>query len=508
MRTLSENNTAEAVETVEEQQAPEQRYVSPRETASYCLTYMGISALDKFMSAQKQTFMMTFLGLTGTQYGVMTTISSAWDAIDDPVSGVVIDRLRTRWGRLRPFLILPIPFWAIGAILMFTIPTGFTSTQKFLYATILTIIYGIGVSYRTGWTLLLYNMTPNRQEQTSLVATQQFVNLFNYLPSLMKVFVDIIPKITNNAVVMSDVYTFGAYFFVIIAAAACVFGFFSMRERVPQTTSEEQSETSILSSFVYAIKNKPFLALVVAWFFGNVASVKGSAGEDYFWINCMGSLSLEFTASLFTGLPGYVTTPLAPKIIKRFGVRNTNIGGSAFSAITWGLLYLIGYNPFKSSVANFAWVTAMMTLAGAPVRVNRVCEPLLLGDLYDYLEWKNGVRNEGVVSAVSSYAQKLSSSVIGLFSGVIYDIIGFTPQKDSYGNVVPHSDAKVKQSLFGVFTLFPMISWAGYAISLLFFKVNGKFKQQMLKELAEQRAERAKRNSSTDNEDETEEPTE
>ena len=110
----------------------EKKYVRPREIAAFALTSYGLNNLTSFIGSTKQYFMMSFLGLTGKQFGLLGTVSTIWDALDDPISGVVIDRCRTRWGRLRPFLVFPMPFWAIASILFYMVPGDFSGTQKFI----------------------------------------------------------------------------------------------------------------------------------------------------------------------------------------------------------------------------------------------------------------------------------------------------------------------------------------------------------------------------------------
>ena len=263
---------------------------------------------------------MSFLGLTGKQFGLLGTVSTIWDALDDPISGIIIDRCRTRWGRLRPFLIFPMPFWAIASILFYMVPGDFSGTQKFIYALVTTIIYGIGFSYLSGWELLLYNITPNTNERGTLIATQKFVNLFTWLPSLVPVFVDFVPGVTKNAVTQSEVYSGFSVFFVLVAVAGALFGFFVMRERVSIATKEEMQNSGILKSLKSILTCRPLAVLLLSGFFGGIKSV-GGASEDFFWLNCTGKLSNRLLCSLFTGIPNYVITPVAPSIIKKFGLR-------------------------------------------------------------------------------------------------------------------------------------------------------------------------------------------
>lgn len=125
---MAENNNA-AVEVKSEISGAGEvkRLVRPREIAAFAITSYGLNNLTSFIGSTKQYFMMSFLGLSGKAYGLLGTVSTLWDALDDPLSGIIIDRSRTRWGRLRPFLIFPMPFWAIASILFYVVPNSFSS---------------------------------------------------------------------------------------------------------------------------------------------------------------------------------------------------------------------------------------------------------------------------------------------------------------------------------------------------------------------------------------------
>ena len=495
------NEQNAAVVTEEKTSTEHKRLVRPREIAAFAITSYGLNNLTSFIGSTKQYFMMSFLGLTGRQFGLIGTISTIWDALDDPISGVIIDRFRTRWGRLRPFLILSMPLWAITSVLFYTVPDAFTSTQKFIYALALTIIYGIGFSYLSGWELLLYNITPNTNERSTLIATQKFVNLFTWLPSLVPVFVDFVPGATRNKVTQPEVYSGFAVFFVLIAALGAVYGFFVMRERVSIASKEEMKQTGFFKFAKSIITCRPLAALLLSNFFGGIKGV-GGASEDFFWLNCTGKLSNRLLCSLFTGIPNYVITPVAPSIIRKFGLRTTAISAGLFSGIAYTILYFIGYQATGNYWLDFVIITVGLTVAGLPNHIMGVCDPLLKGDMYDYLEWQNGIRNEGIVNAVSSYINKLSSSVHALLSGVVFDWIKFTPQQDAFGNIVPHTNPKVLQGIWGIFCLAPAAARFGYALALLLFNVHGKTKERMLIDLEEHRKARTQEKLDTLNSEE------
>ncbi len=468
---------------------PERRYIRPREIIAYSLTSYGLNNMTTFIGSTKQYFMMNYLGLSGTLYGTVGTISSIWDALDDPLSGIIIDRCRTRWGRLRPFLIAPLPLWAITAVMFYIIP-GFavTDSLKFWYVLITTIIYGIGMSYLGGWELLLYNITPNLSERSRLIATNKFINLFTYLPSLVPVCVDFLPKLTNNAVTQQSIFKDFSFVFVLIAVVLVIFGFLNMKERVAIVMGEELHNISIWQSVKVIFKCRPLFILLLANFFSSVKGV-GGASEDFFWLNNTGRLSNKILCSLFTGLPNYFTTPLTPVLVKKFGLRRTAVVAGFFGGVAYTALYLMGYAPFgaEAGVKNFIYLVVGLTICGLPNHIISVCNPLLTGDMYDYLEWQSGLRSEGLVNAVTGYVNKLSGSVIALLSGSVFDWIGFKPQKDAFGNIVPHKDKRVLQGIFGIFALAPAMARFGYGLTLLMFNIHGKFREQMLDELAVRR---------------------
>ena len=119
------------------------RYLSPKEIAAFVLVNFGKKNLDQFTSAFKEFFMIQFLKLNTTAYANINLFASIYDAADDTISGLIIYRTRTRWGRIRPFLILSLPMWLIGGYMMFTAP-DLNSTQKIVWSAIGILLYGLG----------------------------------------------------------------------------------------------------------------------------------------------------------------------------------------------------------------------------------------------------------------------------------------------------------------------------------------------------------------------------
>lgn len=496
--TAQETQTAETEVEQEVQRASAQnrRYLRPREMVAYLLTAFGQKNLNEFVNGNRQFFMISFLGISGSTYGFIMFLETLYDALDDSISGLIIDRTRTRWGKLRPYLILATPIWSISILMLFTTPSFLaTTTAKLIWAVVAIFAHNLGMSYFGVWQIMPYDITPNVNERNNLLASQKFMELFGaWLPALLPIFIDLLPRATKNSVGMQDVYSGYALIMVIISAATAIYGFFVMRERVPLASREQMKEVGIVESFKIAIKNRPMLILQLNYFFNGLKGI-GASNEKFFWVHNAGAMSYSSIVSIFTGMPAFIITPLVPKMIRKFGARNLGIAAGIFGGAAYTLMFIIGYKPFGAwdttgnIIKNLVYMTIMLTLCGLPNGVINVVGTILQGDVYDYGEWKYGVRNEALIATVSGYFQKLANSINNGLSGVVISLIGYTAHKDVFGNVVRETDSSVLRGFWFIFCVMPAIARFLYGISLIFFNVHGKFKAQMLKDLEERRLE-------------------
>lgn len=492
---ITEDLTQSEVDELDKLAYTHKRYLSPKEIAAYVLVNFGQKNLSQFVSAYKEFFMIQFLKINTTAYANINLFASVYDALDDTISGLIIDRTRTRWGRIRPFFILPLPLWLIGGAMMFMAPSSInTSNEKSIWALIATVVYGLGMSYFGAWNLMVYNVTPNTEERNNLITTTKFFELFGvWLPSLVPILVTLLPKISPKFT-MSGVYTGFAFFMLIISGAFSVFGFFNLRERVPLMSREEMKETSILSSIKNIFTNRPLFSIIFAEFFNAFKSVGGSS-EQIFWLNNTGSLINGTICGLFTGIPNYVMIPIAAKMVNKFGARLTAIGAGLFGFVAYMTLFFVGYHPFGQTfhdnyILNLAWIIFGLTICGLPNKIIGVCIPILNAEALDYMEWKHGLRNEALVTTVQGYFGKLATSVTSWLSGMVLTWINYIPLTDSLGNAIPQTDPSILNGIWSVFCILPAFARGMLGVSFIFYNIHGNLKQQMIVDLADKRANR------------------
>ena len=493
---MAEKVEAEVIEEVSEEQInsslKEKRYLRPKEMISYCLVALSQRNIDEFVNSFRQKFAIDNLGLDPTVYANIQLGASIYDALDDTISGLVIDRTRTRWGRIKPYLILPIPLLAIGLYMLFNIPSlGAMGTTVYYIAA--TVLYGLGMSYFGAWYLIMYNDTPNIKERNTLITVSEFAKNFGaWATSLLALPLDFMPKL---GVSQNSVYKYFSLFCVIICTCACLFGFKNMRERIPLASREEMNEVGFVESFKQLLKNPQMFIYILANFFNSFKSV-GSANEKFFWAHCTGKMSFSTLVSLFTGLPNFVMAPIAGKWVNKFGAKKTIVAAALFGGAAYTTMWLVGYHPFSAvfddKVAlNLIWIGFALTVCGLPNKVISVCLASLLGDVFDYSEWKNGIRNEALVSTISGYFGKLGNSINQWLSAMVLTWIGYEAARDAaeaIGGVGARvTDAHVQSGLWLIFAMAPAAARFLTGIAFMFFKIDGEFKVKMLADLKERR---------------------
>ena len=106
---------------------------SLKEKIGYGFGDMSSSMFWKIFSYYLPFFYSNIFGLRLDQVGVLLVVTRIWDAVSDPMMGVIADRTRTKWGKYRPYLLLMALPFALSGIFLFTTPAA-SPTMKLVWA--------------------------------------------------------------------------------------------------------------------------------------------------------------------------------------------------------------------------------------------------------------------------------------------------------------------------------------------------------------------------------------
>ena len=101
---------------------PQKKYLTTRERICFTVGAFGRSGIYTLMSMFTLVFFQNGAGLSLSQGTTIILIGRIFDALNDPVMGMIVDRTKSKWGKMRPYLLFaPVPI-AVCTILLFTAP--------------------------------------------------------------------------------------------------------------------------------------------------------------------------------------------------------------------------------------------------------------------------------------------------------------------------------------------------------------------------------------------------
>lgn len=459
---------------------------------SFTVAAFGRSGIYTIMTMFYMVFLVdvVFQGMKNAGVTASTIILAGriFDAANDPIMGMIVDRTRTKWGKMRPYLLFsPIPI-AITTILLFWAPGFASSGAKIAYAAVTYILWGVMFTIQDVpfWGLSAV-ITPNEQERTSFLSTARLGSTFGgILPSLL------IPVLRNSTLGLKNGYLVGAVIFALLGAALSSLAFFNTKERVEQS----EKTPSLKESIQMVAKNKLLLIVIMAAVLGStmvIANISADYISNYLILQNgnngfipKGTVLTTLTVAIGVGMvPAMAVFPL---LRKKFSLKQIYIGSSLFGVVAHMACYLIFIGNVEHVNLYLLWVC--LFFMGFPLGIYNVITYALIADSVDYIEWKTGKRSEGVCFAFQTFLSKVTAGVAGVATGIVLDQGGYIEpdptQLDAMGKQIlaTQSPDTLKWLLFMV-TVLPAIGFALTMIPMFFNDYTGKRKEKIQQELNE-----------------------
>lgn len=447
-----------------------------------------------------------------------------WDAIFDPVMGVLADRTRTRWGRFRPWVLWTAAPWSVVMVLAYTTPIGWSSGALIAYAaltnTALMTLYSMN---NMPYSALGGVMTADLDERARL-NSYRFVAV-NAAQFVVGGFT--LPLVAKFAAAAGGDRMHGWQMTMTIWAVLCfvlfLITFFSTRERI-QPIREVKSTP--LEDFKDLLRNRPWrvMAVMTLVHFA-ILSFRGGAGYNYYhhyadkaamfdWVEALGltapalapgaaapggilewlgyivhgdksNLAASNVADVFNSIINMINTGTTILVImastsfaKRWGKKEVSIAGFGLSAVSAFAIYFLQ----PANATGMILLTILGSVAYAPTI------PLvwaIFADVADYSEWKTGRRFTGMVFATIGFMLKTglalgSASFLWIMAGFFdYD----TKAPDAAGAIAGYR---------ATFSIVVGILFAICTVLLALYGLNKNATIEMAEELAARRLEAAK----------------
>ena len=437
------------------------------EKIGYGLGDFASSMFWKIFSYYLPIFYSDVFGLKPVHAATLLLVTKLYDAISDPVMGIIADRTETKWGKYRPYLLwMAIPFAIIG-ILSFYVPDASYSFKHvyayLMYILMMTAYTAVNVPYGA----MLGVMTDDSREKSVFSSFRMF---FAYIGSFiaMGVFWLFEKSIigTENAAgkIIKGVgdanpmsWTMVVTSVAVLCAVLFILCFFLTKEHVKIEMKPQVHGLASIKEDLKALgTNGPWWLLLGAAI-GQLlcGSIRGGAAAYYFANILDTSVIITCAVYLTIGEIAQMTgVTFTVFLAEKFGKRDTFIASLVaviiFSCAIW-------FIPLGSASAIW-WLLVLQILISLAFGVAAPLTWSMFADVADYSELKHGANSTGLIFSSSSMAQKFGGAIGGFLLLALLGAFGYDKSLD----------VQAPETLGAIKAMMSFVPAIGAAIGILF----------------------------------------
>lgn len=482
-------------------------YIQNKERWAFSIGALGQGMIYAMMSSYISDYYLNVLQLAPMFVLLLMLLARVWDAINDPLMGMIVDRKTTKRGKMRPYIIYASIPIGVLTILMYLSP-NMDKTSLMIYSAIVYIAWGMIYTMADVPFWSLPNiMTPNAEERSSTISFSRILNgIGSAVPEVLFL---VIGLVLPNILGASDGLEYNKTRYLIMAIFTVVIGiilyansYFHVKERVVlpdvKPVKGEPSRLSrifkckplmlvilmgVLSSGRYMVQAAAVHVARYAFYIGKPLEGMSDAERVAAIEASVSTVKTIFQVCAIVGMFGAML--VMPMLMKKFDYKKivivTCLGGFVASIFTT----LIGW-----FTMNLYICIPFILISCIPLGVLNTISYAMIGDCLDYMELKTGFRDNALGSACQGFVNKLGNALATSGIVVMYMFIGLSPEKMLSSDVImAATDLAMNQrfAMFSLVSIVPGVSMLLCAIPMFFYKISGKNKERMEAELAEQR---------------------
>lgn len=469
------------------------QHIPVKEKWMYGFAGLGQNILYVIVNSFLMFYLTDVYGISPIASGTMMMIARVWDAINDPIMGLIAESTRTKWGKLRPYILFSLLPIGLFTVLNFIAPSFGSPTLKLVWCYIVYI--GWGMSYTMCdipyWGLSAA-MTDDSKERTNLLTMTRILTMVGIaigivgIPILIGIFGGATTPQAALHITRAQnrmAYTTMAIICSIVGCSLLSLAFFGTRERFDYGNKKASAKENLKTIF----KNTPLMLVLLASILGFGRQMTGVSGM-YVAMWTFGSTNyyalLGGVIMIGTILAILVTPLFLKKISKKQLFIYSSIFGVAANIIMYVLGRVISHGTMKMSNINDIYVCiALLFFTSLAGGFFTILQTTMIGDSVDYLQWKTGVRAEGLCFSGQTFVTKLSSALCTFALGIMLNTTGY---------ITVNAASQPQSALIAIFqsvTLWPAVGCALSIIPILWYTIDDKKQKQYIDEIKARKLE-------------------
>lgn len=365
------------------------------------------------------TYILVFLtdtfGVAAGAAGVIMTLATIWDAINDPIMGSIADRTKTRWGTYRPFLLfVPLPL-SIVSVLLFAAP-DLSPTGKIIYAAVLYICYGMLVTcIEIPYSAILPAMSKNEMERNDVISLSTFISSIMIL---------IVSTFTTNLVQIlgGDNPSKGYMILVGIGSVLmCITSWGAFAKCKEKYTVEKTEKEHFSVSLGKLFKVKEMYPMLLFWCVGCILFGLTMTSSIYYCMYYLMNPGLIATYMLVLSLSGMVgVMVLMPIILRKMkgNMKKTILFTQSIAAVSFLLLFFVGGKSMPALYVLTAISSAFATMTNA-------FRPMTVVGMTEYVLKSTGEQLNGTITAIGGFSYKCGTAITNALVAGVLAVTGY-----------------------------------------------------------------------------------
>ena len=439
----------------------------------YCFS-LGTVGRDMFYTLESM-FLMTYLtevrhldnAMLAAVGGVLTVLRIL-DAFNDPITGILIDNTRSRWGKFKPWILCGALVACVCQVLLFA-ELPLTGTAYVVLFGICYVLWDIsfGVNDIAYWSLLPALSTDQSQREKMGAFARICANIGMYI-----IVVGVIP-ITNA---VGDAVGSKQRGWFILAIAVCammlLFQLFTLIGVKEDRSHYKDEETTTLRDFVQVIfGNDQLLWTTISMILFMIGYSTTTSFGTYFFIYAYGDENMYSVFAGVLGVSQLTALALFPKFAAKFSRKKLYSIATALVVVGYIVFFFAPMNMIPIGIAG-----VLLFIGQAFIQTLML---MFLADTIEYGQWKMGRRNESITFSVQPLINKLGGAIATGVVTLTLIISGINEAADA-SQVTAQGLLTMKLAMM----IFPLIAIVvGYVIYLRKYKIDAKLYGEIIADL-------------------------
>lgn len=432
--------------------------VTSLESASYGLYFLGQNIFYMMVFMFMNTY-FTDVGISAVAVAGIALLVKVWDAINDPIFGGLIDKIKFKKGKFVPWLRISLIGIPLSTILMFAIPTNIPMWGKIAWACVAYILWD------TSYTIcdvpifgLVTTITDDQQERTSLNAIGRVCAMIATMTIMV-----VIPSFRT----MIGGWTATVILLAIIGAITMIPICFTAKERVVVTKSENEPNVGLKDMLQYIKGNKFLLVFYAAFLISGSLNV-GSSWGMYIARYCLKDESIMSITSVIGIVPSILMGMLIPVICKKVDKFKLYYISAVVGVLLSIVRMFVGYE-------NITTYLIMPIVAALPGGFTATLMYMFTPDCAEYGHYKSGISAPGITFATQTFFAKLQSALLTAIAALVLGMMGFVAGEGAV------QATGFEQKLWFVSCILPLVGSIVSLLVLRMYKLNDHDVQLMAK---------------------------